>query len=514
MDTSRQDPEQLLVLQQAAGILDLSVDELLQLRRGLQLRIGPSNSTLTLGGSGSRPDYSRNDSYRDDQQLSVFSVHEDEGIFWDHSQNGNANYQQQDATQFSMAEFPSFPAHRPIFNSHSSSEGASHASGSVPQEEVILLNPEIENAWYACNMDYQMIEFGEISGSDRNNSSGTDGFIQLTPHSHNSDAESESTARDDDADMSSGDERDRTLSASTPADKRSSSSLASRQYKLIAPRPGTVKSLSDGSSPGLSGRRIRKKRAPYTASNRIDTNLTRSLNACVRCRIQRNRVSTSHVLSSSSSLLTRTQCIPDPNNPRGPCQSCQNKKARLSRLPCLRYKLSDSTLFRTGLDYMAFYKSHPMIGPHYGDFHVEKQWISGPGRVLCLSQDRGSLLRIELKQFVPPHDPTALDLKGRSMYAVNWAIADPDAVTEALNDFIDESLGCYLESILDGMDGLVWDIFHAAIRSSVFPQPVSIFNGTVVWTSLISFCQELASQEDTSALGRMPFHRVTVALLD
>lgn len=114
-----------------------------------------------------------------------------------------------------------------------------------------------------------------------------------------------------------------------------------------------------------------------------------------------------------------------------------------------------------------------MVGPHYGDFHIEKQWIDGPGRILCLGQDRGNFLRIELKQFVPPHDPTALDLKKRSMYAVNWAIADPDAVTEALNEFIDNSLGCYLESILDGMDGLVWDIFHAAIRSSVFPQPVS-----------------------------------------
>ena len=123
---------------------------------------------------------------------------------------------------------------------------------------------------------------------------------------------------------------------------------------------------------------------------------------------------------------------------------------------------------------MPFYKSHPMTGPRYGDFHMEKTWIDGPVRYLCLSQDRGSFLRIELKQFVPPNDPTALDLKGRSMYAVNWAIADPDAVTEALNEFIDNSVGYYLESILDGTDGLVWDVFHAAIRSSVFPQPVSV----------------------------------------
>jgi hypothetical protein len=81
-----------------------------------------------------------------------------------------------------------------------------------------------------------------------------------------------------------------TLSVPTPADRRSSSSMGSRQFKLIAPRPGTMRSPSDGSSPGLSSHRVRKKRARYSASNRVDTNLTRSLNACVRCRIQRNRV--------------------------------------------------------------------------------------------------------------------------------------------------------------------------------------------------------------------------------
>lgn len=122
---------------------------------------------------------------------------------------------------------------------------------------------------------------------------------------------------------------------------------------------------------------------------------------------------------------------------------------------------------------MAFYKSHPMTGARYGDFHVQKQWLDQPSRILYLSQDRGSMLGIELKRFAPPNDPTALDLKGRWMYAVNWAIADPDAVTELLNDFIDESLGSYLQSVLDGMNELVLDVFNAAIRSSIFPQPVT-----------------------------------------
>jgi hypothetical protein len=287
MDTSRQDPEQLLVLQRAAGILNLSVDELLQLQRGR------SSSTLTLGVGSSRTHYGGNDGYGDEQHHASLPVTGSDDIFWDHGQDLSLSPLQQDVNQFAMAEFPSFSPERPTLGRHLSSHGASHATRHSPHEDVVLLNPEIRNAWYACNMDYDMIEFGEISGSDHNNSSGTDGFIQLPPKSHDSDAESESTARDDDVDMESVDEDDRPLSISTPADRRSGSSLGSRQYKLIAPRPGTVKSLSDGSSPGASGHRVRKKRAPYSPSKRVDTNLTRSLNACVRCRIQRNRVCTS-----------------------------------------------------------------------------------------------------------------------------------------------------------------------------------------------------------------------------
>lgn len=284
MDTPRQDPEQLLVLQRAAGILNLSVDELLQLQRGR------SDSTLSLGGRSNRAHHGRNDTHEDRQQYASFPANGSDDILWEHSQNPDISPFQQDANQFEMADFPSLNSERPTLESPSPSHGISHAAQHTSHENVVLLNPEIQNAWYACNLDYDMIEFGEISGSDRNDSSGTDGFIQLTPVSHDSDAGSESTTRDDDVDMESADEDDHLLSIATPADRRSSSSLGSRQYKLIAPRPGTDQARSHGSSPGASNHRVRKRRAPYSAAHRFDTNLTRSLNACVRCRIQRNRV--------------------------------------------------------------------------------------------------------------------------------------------------------------------------------------------------------------------------------
>jgi hypothetical protein len=121
---------------------------------------------------------------------------------------------------------------------------------------------------------------------------------------------------------------------------------------------------------------------------------------------------------------------------------------------------------------MAFYKKHPLAGPKYGDFHLQKQWTEAPIRVLCLGQDRGVMLQLELREFIPPAGDNDQDLKGRSMYAVPWAIANVDDAVKAINAYVDESIGLYLDAILDDTDGLVWSVFHAAYRLSIFPEPV------------------------------------------
>ncbi|KAH6673450.1 hypothetical protein B0J14DRAFT_480841 [Halenospora varia] len=199
----------------------------------------------------------------------------------------------------------------------------------------------------------------------------------------------------------------------------------------------------------------KKKRSPYIDSRvRKETFLTRQMNACVRCRMQRNR------------------CIPDPTNPTGPCKPCQEKLARMTRLPCLRYKVTDSILFRTGLDYMPFYKRHPMNGPTYGDFHINKEWVSATTRLLDITQDRGPVpLTLEVREFKPPSEENALDLKGRSMYYIPWAIVDAESAVRAVNAYADANVESYLDALLDDSNHLVWDVFHAAIRLSVFPTP-------------------------------------------
>lgn len=208
-------------------------------------------------------------------------------------------------------------------------------------------------------------------------------------------------------------------------------------------------------SPGTALSRVKTKRKPFKDDRiRKETSLTRQLNACLRCRMQRNR------------------CKLDLTNPKGPCISCQGIMTRITRLPCLRYKITDSVLFRTGLDYMPFYKKHPMIGPTYGDFHIAKDWMGATTRFLDVTQDRSPIvLRLEVREFHPPYEENSLDLKGRSMYCIPWAIVDPDVAVETINAYIDQSVGSYLDAMLDDTDSLVWDVFHIAFRLSVFPMP-------------------------------------------
>lgn len=113
-----------------------------------------------------------------------------------------------------------------------------------------------------------------------------------------------------------------------------------------------------------------------------------------------------------------------------------------------------------------------MIGPEHGDFHLDRIWTGSPPKTLRLGQLGAMNFRVELQEFVPPIS-SEVDLKGRPMYAVPWAIADPDAVVASINDYIDRGITAYLYGHLDDTDTLVWDIFQAAYRASVFPTPVS-----------------------------------------
>ncbi|KAI0879902.1 uncharacterized protein GGS22DRAFT_176501 [Annulohypoxylon maeteangense] len=84
----------------------------------------------------------------------------------------------------------------------------------------------------------------------------------------------------------------------------------------------------------LSSRPERRTRSHLSGEARTQTSKTRKLKACIRCRMQKIR------------------CDADPENEDGECLKCQNvnpeSKKVVHRLPCLRWKLAEVTLYRDG----------------------------------------------------------------------------------------------------------------------------------------------------------------------
>lgn len=146
---------------------------------------------------------------------------------------------------------------------------------------------------------------------------------------------------------------------------------------------------------------------------------------------------------------------------------------KLARLPCLRYKITKSSLYRTAFQHFGF-RLHLMVGSTYGDFHIKRQWTHSKTKVLEFAQDSNIVLKLRVREFKPTAEELLSDdTRGNKMYDIPWAIADPDEATRAVNLYIDRCVKSYLHTILDDSDHLVWDVFQWAMRISVFPEPVS-----------------------------------------
>lgn len=165
-----------------------------------------------------------------------------------------------------------------------------------PGTQVILLNPQ--SPWYDC--DAALLDFNEsFSDSlelDRSNYPDTDtasSFVPVEAMQTDSRSASENTAREKGI-MSPMDDGStdwalvsppESLALQTPASPSTGST--DKRYYMIAPRSSKSSAQSNSES---SSYRVKKKRRPYEGTKKTDTHLTRQVHACVRCRMQRNRV--------------------------------------------------------------------------------------------------------------------------------------------------------------------------------------------------------------------------------
>lgn len=134
-------------------------------------------------------------------------------------------------------------------------------------------------------------------------------------------------------------------------------------------------------------------------------------------------------------------------------------------------------MFRSDVANKRFYSNHPFVGDRYGDFHLPKTWTAEATRKLHITQDRGLILEIDVRRFEPPPtddlDPAALEATdGRPIYAIPWAIPNPDSELHKLQFKVFGAVEQYLDVVLDDSDRVIWDVYHSAYRLSVFPVPV------------------------------------------
>jgi hypothetical protein len=263
-------------IQRVAGLLKLSVDELLQ-----QSRFHYTNPASASAGSPSHASQSDGASQQPSPAQGVPSTRHQAsldldltGFDLDDPQPGSSR---SDPSGFSLPPpaTQDFGREVILLNPHTTSYDCDTAAwgvnppagGNFAFDDITVVDPDFaEDASYVpvSEMEIDSASFSDGTTREETQESGLDdgsaGWAIVSPVS-------------------------RSPPIPTPASPSAGS--ADKSYHRIAPRvsKSTTRSPSDGSSG-----RVKKKRSPYEGRKRIDTHLTRQLHACVRCRMQRNRV--------------------------------------------------------------------------------------------------------------------------------------------------------------------------------------------------------------------------------
>ncbi|KAI0139132.1 hypothetical protein F4776DRAFT_654250 [Hypoxylon sp. NC0597] len=176
---------------------------------------------------------------------------------------------------------------------------------------------------------------------------------------------------------------------------------------------------------------------------------TRELNACIRCRMQRNR------------------CRFDPANPGGPCLTCLEMSNRtISKLPCLRLIITDATIYREQLaPYQGFSKRWQNM-----DIVDIQDWASDEVKTIYISQAfLDAPYPVEVREFIPREgdlveEKWITDGKERTHRVPEYALANMEKHAEDLQAFIDKNVGTYIVGAIGTADEFLWKTFCMAFR--------------------------------------------------
>ena len=225
--------------------------------------------------------------------------------------------------------------------------------------------------------------------------------------------------------------------------------------------------------PNLTKPRKQRRRQPFSdPRKRSETGETRKRAACIRCHMQRIRVSFQGPEHASFEWRAHLiQCIPDENDPSGDCQTCVKVSGPAAyRNPCLRYKISEISLFAKG--------DHPRYEwtQRWRTMKIVEigEWQSPQLKKVDITQDvGGQFYQVEARRFIPRFGDS-LERKwttnGSQMayQCTPYAIANMEETSTKLENFVKSTLLSSVEHYIDETDSLLRQTYVMAEKLSHF----------------------------------------------
>ncbi|KAK4446912.1 cutinase transcription factor 1 beta [Podospora aff. communis PSN243] len=196
-----------------------------------------------------------------------------------------------------------------------------------------------------------------------------------------------------------------------------------------------------------------QRRKPYDDRERQeDAGLTRGLTACIRCRMQ------------------KIKCKIDRENPKGNCVTCLGLSGpKVHNLPCLRYKLTASTLYRTGkAPGLEFTFRWPVMKLKDMDTWDMDNYET---RTILVESDVCPVpLQLAVRRFIPipgkdsMHRSWMDHKKGvkKTKETTPYAIVDMQKATADMREYVKNNVFSCMDFFLKGSDQLVKDTYEFA----------------------------------------------------
>lgn len=192
-------------------------------------------------------------------------------------------------------------------------------------------------------------------------------------------------------------------------------------------------------------------------------------------------------------LTLALQCEVDPEEEKAPCLGCKKVfNAKVWRLPCLRWKITDVRLSKPGqvqgYEWTTRWKDSIVVD----DIGV---WASSEIRTIQVTEGYTSrYVKLEVRQFVPQKgDKTARTwFEGgvkKSAEIPPYAIVDLEKAKDAYDDYIRRGLEECCMKILDREEQLLWSTYALALNlveaPTTHPEEKALLRSTLdLWMSI------------------------------